>query len=58
MNDDDFLKTNIKVACVLKMELSSVDEFKKELSDLIRRYDGSIIYHTVSPYKLKIVEEK
>lgn len=58
MDDDEFRKTNVKVACVLKMELDSVSEFKKDLLELLKMYGASIIYHTVSPYKLVIVEDK
>jgi len=58
MDENEFRKTNVKVACVLKMDLNSVTEFKKELLELIKKYEGGIIYHTVSPYKLVIVEDK
>ena len=56
--EDDFLKTNVKFACVLKMDLERIVNFKKELANLVTRYGGDIIYNSVSMYRLKIVEEK
>lgn len=58
MDDKEFRKTNVNVACVLKMDLNAVGGFKEELLLLIKKYSGDIIYHTVSPYKLIITEEK
>jgi hypothetical protein len=58
MDEDEFRKTNINVACVIKLDLNNVKEFKEELLSLIDNYKGDIIYHTVSPYKLRVVEEK
>jgi hypothetical protein len=58
MDENEFMKTNVKVACVLKMDLSSTAAFKKELLDIVKKYNGEVIYHTVSPYKLIIVEDK
>ena len=58
MDDKEFRKTNVNVACVLKMDLNAVGGFKEELLLLIKKSGGDIIYHTVSPYKLIITEDK
>jgi len=58
MDENEFMKTNVNVACVVKLDLSSSGEFKKELLALIKRHGGSIVYHTVSPYKLIVSEDK
>jgi len=58
MDDDEFKKTNVNVACVIKVDLNTVKDFKAELLRIVKENEGDIIYHTVSPYKLKIVEEK
>jgi hypothetical protein len=58
MNEEEFKKTNINVACVIKVDLNTVKEFKDSLLKIVNTCGGDIIYHTVSPYKLKIIEEK
>lgn len=58
MDEKEFRKTNVNVACVLKMDLNAVGGFKDELLILLKKYGGDIIYHTVSPYKLMVTEDK
>jgi len=58
MDEAEFKKTNVKVACVLKMDLESVGGFKADLLEILKKHGGDIIYHTVSPYKLIIKEDK
>jgi hypothetical protein len=58
MDENEFRKTNVKVACVFKMDLEAVASFKEEILDIVKKHDAKIIYHTVSPYKLVIMEEK
>jgi adenine-specific DNA methylase len=58
MNEDEFMKTKVKVACILRMSFDDVTPFKKDLAELVKKFNADIIYHTVSPYKLVIKEEK
>ena len=58
MDEEDFKKTNVNLAIVVKVDLNIIGEFKKSLIDVIKEYDGKIIYHTVSPYKLTVEKKK
>jgi len=58
MDEQEFRKTNINVACVIKVDLNTIKEFKEQLLSLVKEHNGDIIYHTVSPYKLKVIEDK
>lgn len=58
MNDEEFKKTKVKVACVFRMSFDDVQNFKNDILDVVKKYGADIIYHTVSPYKLVVKEEK
>ena len=58
MDEEEFKKTNINTAVVIKLDMEDLKVFKSDMLDLVKKYDGDIIYHTVSPYKLKITQEK
>lgn len=57
MDEEEFMKTNVNTAFVIKIDLNSLKGFKKKMIELVNEYDSKIIYHTSSPYKLKIKEE-
>lgn len=58
MDEEEFMRTNINTAYVIKVDLNLVNELKRKIIDVVKEFNGDIIYHTVSAYKLKVLQDK
>lgn len=58
MDEEEFMRTNINTAYVIKVDLNNIKDFKQKLAKLVDESGADIIYHTVSAYKLNVIEDK